>query len=126
MSNPVFMSPEHVAIMNDRLAASPEVSEICAGIDGSLTLLYALADGPDGATVYWSVSITDTARFGLDKVPADVTLVGAWRNMILASKGELNDPGITPEGDLDKLATVIGLIEQLRPIGAVAVEFPEV
>lgn len=130
MADPLFMSPEHIAIMNDRLAASVEVREICSDLERPISLAYVLADGPDGQTVHWTVSFDETVSFGLEPKDADVTLRGDWTRMVRTSRGaregEDSDPGIVPEGDLALLAKIQELIGAIHPYGAVPVTFPDV
>lgn len=131
MTPPVFMSPEHVKQINEILAADEAVRTACAGLERPLTMGYALSDGPDGATVYWAMTFTDTVRFSLDQVDADLLFTGDWARMVRASRanreGRTTDPGVLPVGDLE-------LIKVIGPVFAVAttstaglpVSFPDI
>lgn len=48
----LFMSSEHVAVMNQLLAGSAEVREVSAKLLGEVVLQYELTDGPGGEIVY--------------------------------------------------------------------------
>lgn len=123
---PLFMSPEHVAIMNERLALSAEVKYILATLDHPLSMAFELTDGPDGETVHWSLVFAGTARFGLQPHPsADVTMRGDWTSMIRQTMGQPTNSEVTPHGNLDALPKILELVEAIRPHGAVPVTFPD-
>lgn len=53
MSRPIFMSPEHVARMNEILAGDAASKASCSALDREYLLTYELAHGSD--TVYWTM-----------------------------------------------------------------------
>lgn len=129
-TRPMFMSPEHVARMNAILAADEAVRRACSELDAPVMLAYALADGPGGETVHWTMSFTDTVRFGLEAVEADLLFTGDWQRMIRASKasreGSPQGPGVIPVGDLTLLETVGPVFALAQGVATIPVEFPDV
>lgn len=130
MSDPVFMSPEHIALMNALLEDNAAVRAECALLLKPLTLGYELVDGPRGETVYWSMAFTDTVRFGLEQVDADLLFRGDWGRMLRASKsardGGQEDPGVAPVGDLEVLTTIGPAFAVAQSVATVPVQFPDV
>jgi len=125
MQKPRFMSPEHVAIMNAKLAKSAEVREILAVLERPLVVAFELTNGPDGETVYWSLALGDTAHFGLAPCAgADITYCGDWKSMIQLTLGQKPETDVVPTGDLDQLPKIMEVLAAIRPFGAVPVEFP--
>jgi hypothetical protein len=124
------MSPEHVAVMNALLEDDEAVRAACADLAAPFTLGYELADGPGGETVHWSMAFTDTVRFGLEKVDADLLFRGDWARMVRASKGNRDgqpgDPGVEPVGDLEAFQRVAGVFAAAQAAATVPVQFPEV
>jgi hypothetical protein len=131
MSEPLFMSQEHVDLMNALLEDAPTVQEACQVLGAPRTMTYELADGPGGADVHWTVRLDRTVRFSLDRPSdPDVLLAGDWTRMIRATvaarNGEVLDPGVTVTGDPALLAQVDAVLEVARAVAAVPVTFPEV
>jgi len=130
MDKPVFMSPEHVAAMNAILEKDDAVRTACAELEKPLTMGYALSDGPDGETVYWAMTFTDTVRFSLEKVDADLLFTGDWTRMVRASRdsrgGQTTDPGVEAVGDLAVLQSTGRVFALAQAVATVPVEFPEV
>lgn len=130
MSKPIFMSQEHVAAMNAILEKDASVRAACAELEKPLTMGYELTDGPDGETVYWSMTFTDTVRFGLEKTDADLLFAGDWARMVRASKshrdGEPTDPGVVPVGDRGVLQATQRVFALAQAVATMPVEFPEV
>jgi hypothetical protein len=130
MSKPLFMSPEHVATMNAILDTDAAVRKACAELEKPLTMGYELSDGPGGETVYWSMTFTDTVRFGLEKTDADLLFTGDWANMIRATmssrQGKPVDPGVVPVGDMGVLQAIGPVFALAQGVATVPVEFPEV
>lgn len=127
----LFMSPEHVATMNELLDASAEVRAACSVLPQPRVMAYALEDGPDRRTVHWAMSFHDTVRFSLDPAAEpDVLLRGDWRRMMRASevnrRGETADPGVTVEGNVGVLAEIGPVLELARSVATLDVEFPQV
>jgi hypothetical protein len=123
---PLFMSQEHVAIMNERMAASTEVRQLLATLDRPLALAFELTAGPEGKTVHWALVLADTASFSLQPHPsADVTMRGDWTSMIQQTLGQSPRSEITPTGNLELLPKIMELLEAIRPYGTVPVELPD-
>lgn len=84
MSKLVFMSPEHVARMNELLAADPVSKAECARLDRRWDMVYELENGEQ--TVWWTMSF-EPARgvsFSLQPPPqpAGIVLRGEYRAMM--------------------------------------------
>jgi ubiquinone biosynthesis protein UbiJ len=131
MSELLFMSQEHVDVMNALLQDAPTVEAACAALGGPRTLTYDLAGGPDGGAVTWTMRLDRTVQFSLDRADdADVVFSGDWTRMIQATKGgrsgEAVDPGLTVSGDLQLVAQVGAVLDVARQVAAVPVTFPEV
>lgn len=126
-----FMSPQHVAAMNELLDASAEVRAACAALPEPRAMGYELTNGPDGETVHWTVSFNGTVQFSLDRAErADVGFKGDWAQMIRATRanrdGGAVDPGVTVAGDPAALAEIGPVLERARSVATLPVEFPEV
>jgi hypothetical protein len=126
-----FMSPEHVAAMNDVLEQSEDVRAACAGIGRPSVLAFRLSDGPGGADVHWTMIFHDRMRFSLDKHPSpDVLITGDWKRMILATaagrRGEVLDPGVEITGDQQLLMRLNQILDLGRRVATFEVSFPAV
>jgi hypothetical protein len=49
----IFMSPEHVALLNEHARASPEIRAACARLPRDVVLAYKLSDEDSGALTWW-------------------------------------------------------------------------
>ncbi|WP_134669484.1 MULTISPECIES: hypothetical protein [unclassified Amycolatopsis] len=128
----MFMSPEHVARMNELLAASAEVRAACADLDRDCEIAYELSDGPSG-TVHWVLRFDRGlgARFSLEPSPrADITYFGDWADVIRTSRaahaGEPVEENLTESGDASVLERVAHAYATARRVATVPVEFPDV
>jgi hypothetical protein len=126
---PLFMSAEHVEMMNAVLDRSPDVRAACATLPRPLRMGYCLHDGPDGEPVHWTVSFADTISFSLDEQPCDVLFTGDWRTMMLASasaaqRQELVDTGLVASGD-ETLIEPLGAVLAAAQSAAVPATFPD-
>ena len=120
------MSPEHVHLMNERLAQAPEVSQLLEALEAPLSLAYVLSNGPAGETVYWSVELGPSVRFGLAPLAnADVLMRGEWSTMIQVVRGEQPEEPIVPLGAAADVERVGALLEALRPYATVDTEIPQ-
>jgi hypothetical protein len=129
-----FMSQEHVDRMNEILRGVPEVQEAAAGLGTERVLAYELSDGPDGDTVWWTVTVGPASgfRFGLDPPAAapDVVLRADWKQMIRAtaaskSGGEAQlDQHV--DGDPAVLQQIMTVVEIGRPHATLETEIPAV
>lgn len=114
MSKLVFMSPEHVARMNELLAADPESKAECARLDRRWDMAYELSHGEQ--TIWWTMSF-DPARgvsFSLQPppLPAGILLRGDYRAMMEFMRGlKAGEPQgaepVTLSGDPDGM-NIIG------------------
>ena len=129
MSDPVFMSAEHVAAMNAVLAADGTVRAACAALAKQVTIAYELSDGPGGTTVYWSIAFAETVRFGLEPTAADLVLRGDWARMVHAAKanrqGQVEDPAVLPVGDVTVMQAVAPVFALASNVATLPVVFPE-
>ena len=125
----LFMSREHVDAMNELIEKSDEVRQAGLALDRDYTMAYHLTRG-DGTIEGWSMTGGPTGfAFGLGERPdADVILTGSYELMIEATKasraGEVIDPQITIEGDLEAMAKVSTVMETARPVATIDVDFP--
>jgi hypothetical protein len=130
MGKPGFMSPEHIAVMNDLLERSDAVRAACLELDEPFTMGYELEDGPDGNTVHWSMAFAETVRFSLDKVDADLLFRGDWARMVRATRdsreGRPTDPGVEAVGDMAGFQKVAPVFAVAQSVATVPVEFPDV
>ena len=130
MSHLVFMSPEHVAAMNDKLAASDEVRKAGAQLDRTYTMAYVLSDGRDGGDEYWLMSLGPSgAQFALEPKPdADIVFRGDWRAMVDASRaareGRQVDAGVAVEGDPEVVAVVGPVFSAAQQVATLEVDWP--
>lgn len=125
---PLFMSPQHVEVLNARLSTAPEVRELCASFEGDLCLLYELNDGPGSETTYWRTdfSRSDGIRFSLERghgLP-DVLISGSYWDIMEANQGRGALP--MPKGDATRIARIMSILSsaEVRQC-AVPVDFPK-
>ncbi|HVV76138.1 MAG TPA: hypothetical protein VHC43_08895 [Mycobacteriales bacterium] len=124
------MSAEHVEAMNALLVDATGVRAACRRLPRPYVIAYRLSDGPGGQDVHWTVAFDDTVRFGLTQHPQpDVVIVGAWREMVLASAasrtGQAREPEVRYEGDDQALVVTAPVLEEARAVATVPVEFPD-
>lgn len=128
-----FLSAEHVAIVRRRLDASLSVALACRDLDRAYALSFVLSDGPDeGDDVRWQMTFDPHrgVRIDVGDPPhADVTFVGAWREVLDAlharRHGEDVAVPLRPDGDLDVLETIAPVYATVQRIGSVATTLPE-
>lgn len=126
-----FMSPEHVAAMNERLRDADVVRAACRELGRTRVLQFQLADGPDGADVYWTLTYDHTMRFGLEPHPEpDVVLSGDWTNMIRATVSAHSDEPVPHEiviqGDAELYPKLMAILELARPLATFDTRLPDV
>lgn len=113
MSKPIFMSAQHVEIMNRLLGADADSKAECAKLDRSYWMVYEL--GASGGTVWWSVEFSPSAgvRFSLapPRAAADILYRGDYRAVVQytqrAKQGGVGEEPVTTHGDPGVL-TIIG------------------
>lgn len=131
---PMFMSAEHIALMNRALQASPAVQAACARLQSDLAVAFMLSDGPGGGAVHWCVMCSRQSGIVMGLGPttraADVVVRSDYRAMVRASQGaRTGEGGASPmvvDGDPVVVATVMRLLALARTAGVVDVEFPPV
>ena len=110
--HPLFMSIQHVEILNRRLSEADSVKELCAKLERDLSLLYDMTGGPDGAAVYWRTDFSrvDGARFSLERGigAPDVAITGSYWDVLDALQGQSAMPA--PQGGADDIGTIMGLL----------------
>jgi hypothetical protein len=126
----LFMSPEHVAAMNQVLARDEAIRQACAELDEPRVLAFRLSDGPGGADVHWTITFDGTLRFSLDEYSSpDILITGDWRRMIRATeagrRGAAIDPGVEVHGDPALLAQLMEIFELGRKVATFDVRFPD-
>ena len=112
---PGFMSYTHVFFMNRLLAADADVAAKAAELDRAYSLVYELADGPKGETVWWDMRLDPQhgVSFSLQqpKTPGDLHLKGDYAEFINTMKalkaGEQRELPVTPSGN-ENLMDIIG------------------
>jgi hypothetical protein len=125
----LFMSAEHVATMNDLLAASAEVAAATQALDRQYLIVYEL--DRDGRLERWSVTLgPGELRFGLGEAgQPDLRLTGDWRRAVAASRlareGQASDPGLAMEGDIGVLERLAPILAAAQSVATVAVEWPD-
>ena len=125
-----FMSPEHVAAMNEILAGDPGVRTLAAALDREYRLLYELRDGPHGSTEYWSLTLgPQGVRFGLAPVNApDLTLRAGYYPMVASSRaareGRAAEADIVTDGDPSVMERVGPVFARAQSVATLDVEFP--
>jgi len=126
-----FMSPEHVSAMNERLRDAEEVRAACRELGEPRVLQFHLANGPDGADVYWTVEYHHTMQFGLEPHPEpDIVLSGDWTNQIRATVSSRTDEPVPQEisiqGDPELYAKLATIVELARPFATFDTRLPDV
>lgn len=126
-----FMSPEHIAAMNERLRRAEVVRAACRDLGAPRVLQFHLADGPGGADVYWTVEYRHTMQFSLESHPEpDVVLSGDSTNQIRATISARTDKpvpqNISIQGDPAILEQLKAIIEIARPFATFDTRFPDI
>lgn len=110
--HPLFMSQQHVDVLNRRLSEAAPLKALCAGLDQDLILLYEMSDEADGHMVYWHTSITRASGvlFSLDRGSRtpDVVVRGGYWSIIDAVQGKGAMP--EPQGDATAIARIMAIL----------------
>ncbi len=131
MSKPIFMSQQHVDIMNRLLWADADSKAECAKLDRSYWMVYELTDA--GRTVWWSVEFSPSAgvRFSLDPPVAavpDVLYLGEYRAVVKATQrskqGDSTPLPVTTHGRPGTME-IIGPAFAAARAATIPSEFPE-
>jgi hypothetical protein len=129
MTDPLFMSPEHVAVMNARLGASEELARAAAGLTRSYVMAYRLTDARTGRVEHWVLHFAPHGVwFSLEpSETADLTFVGDYQRMIdtTRSRGDEDAAGLEVIGDTGMLDAVADVFALAHAVGAVPVTWPE-
>lgn len=131
MSKPIFMSPQHVDIMNRLLDADADSKAECARLDRSYWMVYELS--AMGGTVWWSVEFSPGAgvRFSLTPpgAAADILYRGDYRAVVQAmqraKQGDASEKPVTTHGDPGVLAIIGPAFAAAGRAATVASEFPD-
>jgi len=131
---PVFMSEQHVQIMNRLLADDPLCREEAAKLDRAYVLAYRLAGGPAGQTVWWQMCFDPAGgiRFELREPPqpADLTLQGDWsammRTMREVKEGRPAENPLTAVGNEKMMEKVAAAFAAGQKAATIATEIPVV
>lgn len=132
MTAPLFMSQQHVDIMNRILAADADSKAECAQLARSYWMVYELNDG--GRTVWWSVEFNPNrgVRFSLqapDTDAPDLLYRGDYRAVVKATQrakqgGDGEEP-VTTHGDPGVMAVIGPAFAAAGRAATIASEFPE-
>jgi len=126
-----FMSPEHVAVMNERLRAADDVRVACRGLDQPRVMLFRLRTGPDkGRDIFWTLTYEDTMQFALDEhTSPDIILTGEWQTMVRAVQaarvGEPAAPDLQMHGDPEVFAQLNEILDIARPVATLDTAIPD-
>ena len=132
MSKPLFMSAEHVDLMNGLLAADADSRAECAKLDRRYWMSYELADA--GGTVWWSVEFNPRSgvRFSLEPPAADEPLIlyrGDHRAVVKGTQALKQGGGeglpVTTHGDPDVLRIIGPAFAAAGRAATVDSQFPE-
>ncbi|HVT35544.1 MAG TPA: hypothetical protein VHE37_08170 [Nevskiaceae bacterium] len=130
MSKPLFMSPEHVRLMNERLAGDVASKSACAALPRRYQLAYRLEDGE---RVVWWTTVFDPAggvRFHLapPEGDADLQFSGSYWAMIeFTQRSKQGDAGsfpLTTGGDLNTYAIIMPAFAAAQAAATLDTEFP--
>lgn len=126
-----FMSPDHVAVMNERLRTADGVRDACRALGRSRVLLYRLRNGPEGRDVFWALIYEDSLRFALeDHDNPDVVLTGDWQTMVRAVQaardGEASAPNLQMHGDAEVFARMNEILDIARPVATLHTGIPNI
>jgi len=101
----VFMSPEHVAALNERLAASQDARDACARLSSDVLIVQHLTDEDGGPDVWWQVRFSreegSSLRLGKPEREPDVLYQGGYWAMIayMTARDFSAPPPLTRTGD---------------------------
>lgn len=133
MAIPEFMSPDHVAQMNELLARSPAVQAAAASLGGDHTMTYQLHNAPSGVE-YWTIEVSPRGlRFvlGPPTSPSDVTVSADWAATMRSAQAQRDGAEETPvgsevSGDPEVLTRLQPVIEVARTVATVDSRIPSV
>lgn len=132
MNKPIFMSQQHVDIMNSLLDADADSKAECAKLARPYWMAYELRDA--GRTVWWSVEFNPQTgvRFSL-AAPAsespDILYRGDYRAVVRATQRAKQQGGgelpVTTHGDPGAMAIIAPAFAAAGRAATIASEFPE-
>lgn len=131
MTKPIFMSQQHVDIMNRLLEADADSKAECARLDRSYWMVYELSD--PGGTVWWSVEFSPSAgvRFSLEPPGAapDILYRGDYRAVVQATQrakqGGGGEEPVTTHGDVGVLSIIGPAFAAAGRAATIPSEFPD-
>jgi hypothetical protein len=131
MSMMIFMSPEHVARMNELLAVDTASKTACAALDRRWNVVYELSEGT--GTVWWTMRFdpAEGVTFNLlpPESPADVLFRGDHRAVLdvmrrlKAGDKEATLP-LTQSGDPNGMAAIGAAYQAAHAAAALHTEIP--
>lgn len=131
MNMMIFMSPEHVAHMNELLSVDASSKAACATLDRRWDMVYELSAGAE--TVWWTMRFdpVDGVSFNLQPPtqPADVLFRGEHRAVldtmrrIKAGEKDLQLP-LTQLGDPNAFAVIGAAYQAAHAAAAIHTEIP--
>lgn len=132
MNKPLFMSTQHVEIMNGLLAEDADSKSECAKLDRRYWMVYELADAE--RTVWWSVAFDPAlgVRFSLTPPASGEPLIlyrGDFRAVVKATQrlkqgGDAALP-VTTHGDPQVLTIIGPAFAAAGRAATIASEFPD-
>ncbi|WP_227012913.1 MULTISPECIES: S9 family peptidase [unclassified Pseudonocardia] len=133
MSTPEFMSPEHVAIMREKLLDEPSVLAVCRDLDRAYGIAYVLDAGPDGEQVRWQMTFDPVTGVQVDlgdPAHADVMYRGDWVAVMRAAavrrRGEEPADPLTVHGDPAVLERIGPAFAAAHRVAAIETSLPDV
>ncbi|GAB2600914.1 hypothetical protein GCM10027034_37590 [Ramlibacter solisilvae] len=112
---PLFMSEEHVRIMNDRLAKSDEVKNACAALPRDVLLAFRLVNEDTGAVHWWQMSFKQQGGvdFALGEPEGNADLLfesGYWAMLANTAAQRAGEPLPEPQPQMTGDVSVMQLI----------------
>jgi hypothetical protein len=127
---PVFMSFDHVQIMNRQLAAGENVRAAMARLERRYVLAYELTGGPRGETIWWQLRFDPETggSFTLTRPehPADLTMIGDWREVMddFIAQKDVADFRWRAVGDDSFVTTVAEAFAAVQAVPPTPTRFP--
>jgi hypothetical protein len=130
---PLFMSPEHVQILNERLENAKEVHETCAALPQDVLIAYRMVEEDTGKVHWWQMTFArkQGVHLALGK-PAgepDVLFESDYWSMVKGASAtdageQHSEPPPRISGDLALMQIVATAFETARRAARVPVRWP--
>lgn len=132
MSGLIFMSPQHVARMNELLAVDAASQAACAALGRRWDMVYELSHG--AGTVWWTMRFdpVEGVSFSLEAPsrPADILLRGQYRAMMewmRSSRAGSKEPEpVTLSGDPEGMNIIGPAYQAAAQVATLDTEIPVV